>query len=857
MAPKTDPLATLYEEDITVKDDPLEGLYEEKVSTFASQFPQYQAPKLSSEEIKNLKGEERRAYMEQLKTEQELRKSSGFTKGALSGLTIGASELIPGLSTEGEEDIAAVTTGELSGSLAPIGLAIKGATYPLKLAARQSPIITRGLTAAADLLGTGIAGAAYEGAKETIKGNLPTLDDVLTHGLTWTALDAGLKLLGKGGQFVSSLFKGSKEAKQAPETLLSKVASQIEKEGIDLGDTETVGNVALDILEDVTQQEKNAASLVRRAKKTNQSPLNLSTDQDIQDTIINNLKDTPDNQAQDLILEHLKVKPITDISENSIELTKPIKPESFDGENLLKDTFDQQNKKLINDFEPPIENNFEFGEVVKDEVETKYKIAKDEYTTLYNEVRNGAAENSIQVPVESSVAKSKELKNKITRLKTQPSEYATVKRSLDTILEDLNHYLVPTKFGTIEGITSEAIPFDVAQDLSIRIGDIINYEQIEPSIKKQLKPIYRELKNQIKGSLKEYPLISDQYKAAEQLYAKTANDYGADSVLKIRKTEAPEEIAKSFTSPSSLKNIKKVVSEDAYKQIESQVLNKLNSSSFKEAEKLISQVGKDLSKQARSVADEIILRKNPLNSKAVHKDARNIIRQDLATSIPLGQRPNKALDFWKNKKTRRLVEESLNGVNNRKDIINFLNSQTIDDAISTFIDDTGLINIDKLNKFLKNKNAVELLKDASGPEGVNALRKFNKMQKEFKTNKKFQEMIPTKFKESPYGKEKITKAKEKNIERLREFEKSKHPYFTKIDESIAKLPTELKAALHAVGILGGGLPKYATIYGGYYLLRGIMKNPRFRQALIKSYNHPSSAKALISLIDATEQLNRS
>lgn len=191
----------------------------------------YDAPDISLEQLKNMSVSERLQYARDLKTEREYRQSKGFTKGLLSGASFGLSEKIPGLAPE-EGDFL-VGFGEFIGSAIPISKLYNLLGKPLVSLAAKSPIAKKGLEAFARMTGFGLTGAAYEGAKETIKtGETPTPQELLKYGAQWAAFDGALQALGKTASFLNGL-RNYSNAKQIPEkTALEGIFDTLSKENI-------------------------------------------------------------------------------------------------------------------------------------------------------------------------------------------------------------------------------------------------------------------------------------------------------------------------------------------------------------------------------------------------------------------------------------------------------------------------------------------------------------------------------------------------------------------------------------------------------------------------------------------------
>lgn len=200
---KDDPLSFLDSAESTVKEtsDPLQFLEKPdnvfKPKPFGKE-PRYVEEK-TPEEMRGMSASERLQYARDLEQQRQFQQSKGFTKGALSGLTLSATEHIPGLKPD-EEDLL-VGLGETMGSFFPISKIYNWIGKPLVDVAAKSPIAREGLMAFARMTGFGVTGAVYEGAKDVVQGEIPSPKELLKEGAKWAAIDAALQAMGVGIAF--------------------------------------------------------------------------------------------------------------------------------------------------------------------------------------------------------------------------------------------------------------------------------------------------------------------------------------------------------------------------------------------------------------------------------------------------------------------------------------------------------------------------------------------------------------------------------------------------------------------------------------------------------------------------------
>src|SRR5580693_7692672 len=159
------------------------------------------------EEVRDVVGEELAAAgvedENELERAAELGTAEGM-RGLISGATFGLSKHVPGLKP-GEN--RAANTGEFIGSFLPLSGLMKVFEGPVMKLAAKSPILQRQLGSLGIMFGVG---AASKGLETVAKGEIPSADELLEHGIEWAALDAILQTAGVGGRFAKGLLSRSK-----------------------------------------------------------------------------------------------------------------------------------------------------------------------------------------------------------------------------------------------------------------------------------------------------------------------------------------------------------------------------------------------------------------------------------------------------------------------------------------------------------------------------------------------------------------------------------------------------------------------------------------------------------------------
>ncbi len=195
---------------------------------------------------------------------------AGVPKGVARGLTLGFSEMIPGMKPEEDEMVGAMV-GETIASVLPISRMINIAQKPLLILANKSPYIKNQLSAFARLTGTTIAGGLHGGITQSTKeGELASVDDVLEHGALWGMLDAGLNGLGLLGRFGKRIYEVATNTGRSQKDVLRDITNRLTQAGITDQSPTKVATLALEFLD--AEAERAAQNLARQQTATQASP---------------------------------------------------------------------------------------------------------------------------------------------------------------------------------------------------------------------------------------------------------------------------------------------------------------------------------------------------------------------------------------------------------------------------------------------------------------------------------------------------------------------------------------------------------------------------------------------------------
>lgn len=670
------------------------------------------------------------------------------TRGLLSGFSFGQSEKVPGLKTG--ENIAS-GTGKAVGSFIPITGALKIFHAPLVKAAAGSPVLKRTLGVVADLTGAAVTGAAVNLAEQKArKDEMPSVTEMLEHGGTWLALDAALQLAGAGGRFTKALLTSAKSQKQTVGSMLNRVATGIESSGERRPDR--VEKLAFDLL---GQETEAASKAIKPSKKT---PGELQKEQTAKAAEESFAKREATNPKD------ITTKKITEenspLLKQEIQLAEPYKPYevnfSKQAEALEKSAIEAE----IETVGTKAATEEELGINIKNDIEAQRKTARAENKPYYETAQIAAAETGYTPAKTAKVAGDELLE--LIKFKTKPEGYQATIKHLTNVIEDSGYKIIRNEAGQITEILSEGpVLVSDIMELGRRLNEIADYEAIEPSVKDAIKKVVKAVKQDVRDGLAQNPEAFKAFERAEKKHAETAEKFGRDSIEKIRTTEAGERVASMTKSPTTLKDLKQVLSPEQMLQVERDMLERLNRESFDKAKKMFDQNQSFMTEHNRKIAQNIIESKNPHNPRFRVKQAKQGILEDMSKSFNTGERPEKTLNLWKTAKGQKLVKEAIHGSPNARVIEEYLSKQTFNDMASTVIKD-GKLDLAEYKKFTKDPNFMASVYEVGGKDAVHFFEGLESQVKQYQKNIQFLDRIPTEM-EAKKGMDILKRAKEKQV----------------------------------------------------------------------------------------------
>lgn len=683
--------------------------------------------KKTPEEFKNMSVWERMEYADDINRQGQMISGKLFIPSVLSGATFGATENIPGLEVpQFEENPYSIFTaaGKATGSLVPLSGLTKVFTGPAVKLASKSPILQKQLSSLATMFGVGATDKALH---QVAKGEMPSSEDMLEHGLEWAALDVVLQSLGKAGSFAKGLLSRSESTGVSRLNILKDIVKDIKESGIDLSE---LGN---DSAKNLISTQKVAEIAMKRvgpgvAADSEATARELFLPERFSQTEKKVSQATEDLGKKTISSSDLKNKAIGDEGINKLkdrahELSDPDTPTGINFAEDAEYLADTQLRRKIDSTGEKAASEQELGNALKKDVEQNLEARRAEYRPLYAQVEE-AAQNIMHKPSQVGEQATQKLRD-LKKISTSPAGYKETIKNLQDVLKDSGYHVQFTPEGQVELVLSAGeVPVSNTIELARRLNEMVNYEAVEPTVKEVLRSVARAAKRDIRTALAENPDALAAFELAEEAHALTASKFSTDSMVRLRGQTAGEKISKMAESPSMMGELKETLSPEAYAQLERQALERLQGKTYKEAIKDLEKIKKHLSEENRSLAKEIIESKNPNNPSARKALARESVLEEMAQAVGTGERPTKTLRMWNSKKGRKVVEEAFEGSPNWEPVKDYLEKQSLSDMVGA-ITSKGRLDAKKLREFMDNPALVESIQAQGGDEAVYFFQQLN------------------------------------------------------------------------------------------------------------------------------------
>lgn len=493
---------------------------------------------------------------------------------------------------------------------------------------------------------------------------------------------------------------------------------------------------------------------------------------------------------------------------------------TFEAQEINNDIVKANQANFLNKIAPEVTPEIAWTNIAED-VENAYQKEREIYSNLYTEARKRAISVKFD-PTESRNLAAK-LVRTIKNVDTTAPGYETVGKALNTALSDMGV--------TIENINGQAkvkttpVTIDKLMDVGIRLGEIINYETLTPSIKDLLKPLVRNIKKDIRTGLRnQSPLGYTAFDKAEHAFGKTADRFGNDAIMKLRKTEVPEDLTNYFSSPSNYKRLKEVTDKNFLNMADRQIIESAAAKGTDKARKELLHLERYLDKSNKQIADSLINLGDKLTAPGQKAAFQEAVLQDVQKAITSGQRPNNVIKAMQTPEGYAIVKQTLERTLKGKEVFKIMQKQFVQDVFQSMIDGKGKIDWEKAANLIKDPQVKTVLKSIGGEDLVSFFRSLEQYGTNISNNM-------ARYGSKLYG--------SKQTDLLSQVSK------------VAKSPT--KALLTAItGSAFGVLPGAAFAAGSFVATEAfwrMLANPKV-QGIIKSLAKPETynKNALLPLI---------
>jgi len=352
----------------------------------------------------------------------------------------------------------------------------------------------------------------------------------------------------------------------------------------------------------------------------------------------------------------------------------------------------------------------------------------------------------------------------------------------------------------------QAVTVDRLMKTSRSISRILSKADIMPAPVKLLSQIQEAIKLDIQRGLRPNDIALNTWNQAEELYGKTHQTFGKDSVKKFMKSEAPSAMAYKYTDANHLEQLKKALpdSPEAQKYLDRLVTENILSKPRNEAIKAAQEASPYLSAEAQKALEEALAIGDNLTTPAAQSAARAKLFEDVQKVIAGTGEADYALNLMKSPNGYRFVEKSLSHTKQGKQIFKGLQRSMMEGIFKQFTNKKNQLDFDKISQSLRDPHTRFLIKESMGEETLKFMQNLDFYGKNLSTN--------------------INNLAEKNFSGLRNIFKQ---YGSKAKYALVALSPFMKlAVIPAIGLEVGERAYRANLYR-------VMRNPQSRNILKK------------------------
>jgi hypothetical protein len=441
---------------------------------------------------------------------------------------------------------------------------------------------------------------------------------------------------------------------------------------------------------------------------------------------------------------------------------------SFDARKIEDDLIRETKEAALNAISPGSERSESAWNNISESVNKQLSSDRASYRNLYRAAEKQAKDMSYVF--KKTAAEAQNLLNDLGRISTKGKGQSEVEKALLSSLKDVGVHekganfeqLISNVLEKYKGDKIEVseiqklmrgqapITVDKAMALKRSLNDIINYEELSPTIKDLLRPLVKTLKEETLEALEQRPLVRTAYQKAESEFAKTAETYDKDAINFLRAKDAPETAASRFLVGSNLKYLKNALknSPDAWNVVESQVLREISKKSVDSGRDILKEVSPYLSKKSVDIGNELINMGDKLTSSGAQSLMRGKLLESIQSAVESGERPSYALQLMQTPQGYSFTQNTLKRSPNGREMWKALQKQTVDDIFKSIVDKNNSIDWTKARNLLRNPHVSKIIKDAVGEEGLQFFRSLENIGQNITKNlEEFSQKAPPTIRE--------------------------------------------------------------------------------------------------------------
>jgi hypothetical protein len=735
---------------------------------------------------------------------------AGVAEGLVPGI-----EVLPKSLDLTEMEKKARTAGNIAGSFAPTSLALRGGSKLASMAASKAKLpnlAQKGWNALTNLLGAGVAGAGLNVTESLVKGEMPSAESAAKHGLMWSALEGGLRAAGKLPIFKQALESASQKMNIPESKAMELVAQDLKDMGLSGQAPEIVQQAAFKQLEAMATGQYAARSAERegtRAVEQLNKEFNLPKSPEL----------PPYQPAESpAISKVMEAESAPVVAEEALYGNKP-----------------------FHEFHAPVNSDVQFGQQIKQSIKEWEKAQEAVYKPLYEDLK--ASSNAVELNTQRTAGALKDLIAEARKLETKFAGNTQYITTLQSALKDLGYTPrldkkgkpMMRKDGTyVEMVKTKEVSAAKGLDLKKRLNEIINFETEAPLSQRLLKKVPSILKEDLRSSYSKTPDLLSKFDAAEQKFAETQTALNKHNVQKVLKNPTPETIEQSLSNPTVFNQLKAVMDPKQFQMLEKRILGKVAEASERAAKKLVRDYEPYLSPSAIADAKALLREKipptkapKPTKVIAAPKEAVNPktrLLKEITEAAETGRMPTQTIKDFQTERGKKFVKNALKDHPQRKEILDFLYKENVNNKLSKALSKDGRIDTAKMGELLKDGEFRKEIIEAYGPSALKTLDDLHgaapRLKKINETINKFEAITTAKPAKRLGEKQPGERGKE-----LLKATKDKEPLFAKKFNELSEiLGPEGRGIL--TGILGVtlGPAKGIAVAGAAIAMRHLLQN---------------------------------